>query len=175
MAAQPYTLIALDDAGIARSRLVRDARALMEEYAASLPYSLCFQGFHAEMAELPGLYQPPSGQLIVAHDDGSPVGCIALRPLPPERGGGPLSAGTCCEMKRLWVTPSARGSGLGRTLCERIIEDARRRGYARMRLDTDERDMASAITLYERLGFRQIQAYNDDPLPGTRWYELSLR
>jgi GNAT superfamily N-acetyltransferase len=138
---------------------VEDARALFREYAASLPFDLDFQDFDRELAELPGAYAPPRGALLLARG----AGCVGLRPIDE----------TTCEMKRLYVRPSTRGTGLGRTLAEAIIEEARRLGYARMRLDTVAA-MDAAQFLYERLGFREIPAYRPNPIAGARFLELEL-
>src|SRR4051812_9146201 len=94
---------------------IDQARTLFLEYAGTLDFSLCFQGFDAELAALPGRYAPPQGRLYLAMDADHPVGCIALRPLDPG----------VCEMKRLYVRPSHRGQGLGRVLSEQLIADAR--------------------------------------------------
>src|SRR4051812_16735437 len=94
---------------------LRAAESLMREDAASLDFSLCFQGFEEEMAALPGRYAPPRGRLLLAKDGSEPVGCVALREIAP---------GTC-EMKRLYVRPSHRGTGLGRRLAEATIAEAR--------------------------------------------------
>ena len=80
---------------------IDDVRALLREYAASLPFELDFQGFDRELAELPGAYAPPRGALLVARTAGIVSGCVALRPL----------EGDSCELKRLFVRPAARGSG----------------------------------------------------------------
>lgn len=146
---------------------LEDAARLFREYAASLPFSLCFQGFEQELATLPGRYAPPTGRLLVAYADGRAVGCIALRDISAQAGPG------VCEMKRLYVAPSHRGAGLGRVLCERLIEEARAAGYRVMKLDTSA-DMAAAQGLYRGLGFVECARYNDDPLIDTLWFERGL-
>jgi GNAT superfamily N-acetyltransferase len=138
-------------------------RELMRAYADSLPFDLAFQGFDRELAELPGDYAPPRGALLVARIDGRVGGCVALRPFD----------GDVCEMKRLFVSPAARGRGIGRRLAEAIVDEARRLGYARMRLDTTP-GMETAQTLYEQLGFREITPYRHNPIDGTRFLELEL-
>jgi ribosomal protein S18 acetylase RimI-like enzyme len=131
------------------------ARTLFREYEAAIPIELDFQGFEAELASLPGKYVPPVGELLIARDDqGQPIGCVAVRPL-PEDG--------VCEMKRLYVAPFGRGVGLGRALVEAILEAAARLGYREIRLDTLP-TMTDAIRLYERLGFGPIAPYNESPI-----------
>lgn len=139
------------------------ARTLFEEYAASVGVDLCFQGFPEEVAGLPGDYAPPRGRLFLSFHDGRLAGCVALRDL----GEG------ICEMKRLFVRPGCRGSGAGRALVEALIAEARRIGYARMRLDTLP-SMEQARSLYQSLGFREIPAYRYNPVPGTAFLELCL-
>jgi ribosomal protein S18 acetylase RimI-like enzyme len=136
---------------------------LFQEYAASLDFALCFQGFTAELAGLPGSYAPPRGRLLLAWLDEQPAGCVALRPLGEET----------CEMKRLYVRPAARRSGLGRTLVERLIAEARDAGYRRLRLDTVP-SMAAAQRLYTALGFVEIAPYVQNPVSGARFLELRL-
>ena len=136
-----------------------EVRALFAEYAASLPFALDFQGFERELADLPGAYGPPRGALLLARA----AGCVGLRPLDE----------TTCEMKRLYVRPSARGSGLGRRLAVAIVAEGRGLGYAHMRLDTVP-EMDAAQSLYEQLGFREIPPYRDNPIPGARFLELEL-
>ncbi len=148
--------------------LVTHAKSLMLEYRDSISTPLCFQGFDAEMDALPGKYAPPTGSLLLARDGMMPVGCVALREITP---ASPL--GRTCEMKRLYVRPTHRGTGVGRMLADAIIDEGRRLGYAAMRLDTDT-SMAAAMGLYESLGFREIEKYNNDPIPDTKFYELRL-
>lgn len=141
------------------------ARQLFAAYAASLPVDLDYQDFNSEVADLPGKYGPPKGELLVARDAmGSPVACAGLRPL-EERGA--------CEMKRLYVVPEARSSGLGKTLANALIEAAKARGYSVLRLDTLP-SMARAAMLYEKMGFRRTGAYYGPTPPGTIFMELDL-
>lgn len=141
---------------------IAHARALFEEYAAWLGVDLGFQGFEEELATLPGKYAPPRGRLFLA--GGDPVGCIALRPL-DEPGIG--------EVKRLYVRPVARGTGLGRTLAETVVEHARAVGYRELRLDTADW-MHDAVRLYARLGFRERTPYYHNPMPGVVYMSLAL-
>ncbi len=146
--------------------------ALCKEYAASLPFSLCFQGFEAELASLPGSYAPPGGCMLLALRDGRSVGCIAMRPL---AASGYLAgdASPACEMKRMFVQPASRGLGLGRMLGEALLVRAKQAGYAMMKLDT-ETTFVEATALYRRLGFAEAPRYNDDPLEHTIWMTKNL-
>jgi putative acetyltransferase len=143
---------------------IAQARELFLEYAQSLGFSLCFQNFEKELAELPGDYAAPRGRLLLAEYEGQLAGCVALHPLEPE----------ICEMKRLYLRPQFRGKGLGRALAERIIAEARQIGYKRMRLDTVEPFMKDAVAMYRKLGFREIAPYCNNPVTGALYMELEL-
>ena len=143
---------------------ISQARELFLEYAQSLGFSLCFQGFDKELAELPGDYAPPEGRLLLAEYDGQLAACVALHKL--ESG--------ICEMKRLYLRPHFRGRGLGRALAEHIIAEARQIGYRRMRLDTVEPVMKDAVAMYRKLGFRDIAPYRSNPIAGAMYMELEL-
>src|ERR1700746_1787486 len=100
---------------------IAQARELFLEYAKSLGFSLCFQNFDKELANLPGDYSPPDGRLLLVEYDGHLAGCVALHKLEE----------SICEMKRLYLRPAFRGKGLGRAIADRIIEEARPWGTPR--------------------------------------------
>ena len=129
-------------------------QTLLREYAESLQLDLSFQGFESELADPLGFYE-----LVLLAEDG----CVALRRLDE----------STCEMKRLYVRPPARGSGLGRDLAEAVIAAARTRDYRRMVLDTLP-TMSAAQTLYRSLGFRETAQYRFNPVPDTSFLELQL-
>ncbi len=139
------------------------ARQLFKEYAEWLGVDLCFQGFQQELDGLPGDYAPPDGQLLLAVEDDQAAGCVAMRK---------LSDGIC-EMKRLYVRPKHRGKGLGRKLAEAIIEEARRTGYQKMRLDTLA-SLKEAAGLYRSLGFIETSSYRYNRLPNAVFMEVEL-
>jgi ribosomal protein S18 acetylase RimI-like enzyme len=135
-----------------RERIV----ALLREYEAGIGISLCFQNFDAELAELPGDYAPPNGLMLLARQADGPelLGCVAVRPVPGSPG--------LCEMKRLFVRPAGRGSGLGRKLAVAAMTEARRLGHRRMCLDTLP-SMTAAQALYRALGFRHTGVTKSEP------------
>lgn len=138
-------------------------RRLFVEYADSLGFDLTFQDFESELRHLPGKYAPPRGTLLLAREAGTVIGCVALRPLDADT----------CEMKRLYVAPAGRDRGVGRMLVREIVAAARDLGYVRMRLDTVP-SMTTARALYRSFGFREIDAYRFNPIPGTSFMELDL-
>lgn len=140
------------------------ARTLFEEYAAQLKIDLCFQGFAAELDRLAQIYAPPTGCLLLARRGDVAVGCGAIRRLSVQS----------CEMKRLYVQPGDRGAKLGRVIAQRLLARARALGYTSVRLDTLA-EMIPARALYRSLGFREIAAYYDNPLPQVVYMELDLR
>jgi putative acetyltransferase len=144
---------------------VEVARELFKEYAAALGINLCFQNFEQELAGLPGAYAPPGGRLLLASHEGEVAGCVGLRRIGAET----------CEMKRLYLRPSFRGCGMGRSLALKIIEEARSLGFRRMCLDTLPSRMGEAIQMYRSLGFREIEPYYHNPVEGALFMELSLR
>ena len=120
------------------------ARVLIEEYAAQIGpqmhVDLGFQNFAAELKQLPKMYGPPSGCLILASRDDRWVGCCAVRRFDDD----------ACEMKRLYVRPSARGANLGYRLAQSVMVKAR------------------------TLGYRETEPYYFNPVAGVTYMELIL-
>ena len=139
-------------------------RSLFLEYATSLGFSLCFQGFDDELRALPGMYAPPRGRLLLDVQDGDPAGCVGVHEW----------HGDTAEMKRLYVRPPFRGRGLARALTLAALAEARAIGYGAVRLDTIAATMKPAIALYRELGFREIPPYRENPIPGALYLELRL-
>ena len=137
---------------------------LFIEYAEDMAFELCFQGFDKEIEELPGLYSPPGGRLLLALHGGIAAGCSALRKLDDE----------VCEMKRLFTKPEFRGLGIGKLLAQKIIEEARIIGYRKMRLETVKDKMKEAVSLYMAFGFKEIEPYYDNPVKGVLYMEMEL-
>jgi ribosomal protein S18 acetylase RimI-like enzyme len=138
---------------------------LFEAYSNSLPVDLGYQDFASELATLPGKYSPPDGELLLATSrQEEPLGCVALRPL--------AFAGKC-EMKRLYVSPASRGTGLGKALMASVIAEARRIGYDEMWLDTLP-SMLAAQRMYREAGFEPMEPYYDTPVSGTVFLRLPL-
>jgi putative acetyltransferase len=140
-----------------------EARVLIEGYARSLGFDLEFQRFRDELEVFPGEYSPPAGCVLLAESEGRVAGCGCLRPLSDD----------VCEMKRLYVVPEARGLGAGRALALALVDEARRLGYVRIRLDTVA-SMAAANALYRSMGFREIEPYRHNPLDDALFFELTL-
>jgi putative acetyltransferase len=112
---------------------------------------------------LPGPYVPPRGRLYLASLDAMPAGCVALRPIESSVG----------EVKRMFVLITARRHGVARALMLQLISDARRMGYASLKLGTLP-EMTAAQSLYRELGFTRIPRYRADELIDTVFFELDL-
>ena len=141
------------------------AAALFRAYAASLPVDLAPQGFSQELESLPGIYGPPGGELLLAKRGDHVLGCIALKALEARR---------VAEIKRLFVRPQARKTGVGQALVAAAIAAARELGYGEIKLDTLP-EMQSAIALYKRNGFAAIPPYGSHPYPGLTTLGMTLK
>lgn len=144
---------------------IEQARKLFREYEAWFEIKLCFQNFDEEVANLPDKYSMPEGRLFLAFSDENLAGCIALRKLEDK----------ICEMKRLFVKNEFRGQKIGVALIEKIIEEAQKIGYEKMRLDTFPPKMSKAVSLYESYGFREIAPYYHNPFGETLFMEKILK
>jgi ribosomal protein S18 acetylase RimI-like enzyme len=149
--------------------------ALFTAYTTWLNIDLTFQDFTTELASLPGKYSPPTGALLLARrtSDSEPLGCIALRPLPSSTEQDSTELLKTCELKRLYVAPSARGLGVGRALVKECLRIAREAGYREAKLDTLPH-MRSAIRTYEAFGFLECERYYETPLGETRFMRVEL-
>ncbi len=107
-----------------------------------------YDGLENELANLPGEFAPPTGSLLLAYVDGKAVGMVAAHRIAPD----------VCEMKRMFVRPETQGQGIGKALALELVRRSRAQGYERMRLDTS-RGQVAAISMYQRLGFREVAPY----------------
>ncbi|PLK42886.1 GNAT family N-acetyltransferase [Emticicia sp. TH156] len=138
-------------------------KGLFREYEKLLGVSLCFQNFEEELALLPAKYAEPEGSIFLALVNGNPAGCVALWKL--EEG--------VCEMKRLYVRPVYQGIGLGKKLALTVLDEAAKKGYRKMKLDTLKR-LAAANKLYHALQFTETQPYNYNPEGDVAYFEKDL-
>ncbi|WP_214327585.1 bifunctional helix-turn-helix transcriptional regulator/GNAT family N-acetyltransferase [Nonomuraea sediminis] len=140
-----------------------DARHCVREYFAEL-------GRRFEAGFDPGLsisaddeeLTPPRGLLLVATLHDEPVGCGALK----------LHDDGVAEVKRMWVSPSVRGLGLGRRLLAELEAQAVRHAARTLRLETN-RTLTEAIALYRAAGFREVEPFNDEPY-AHHWFEKGV-
>ena len=143
---------------------------LIKAYMSFLGEDLTFQHIEEEYELLPIMYGKSVGALLLCEaDDGQFAGMVAVRKFDK----GETTDGTTCEMKRLYVLPTYSGLGMGKKLCVEIIEQAKQLGYKRMVLDTLER-LQPALRMYLQLGFVEIPAYYQNPLPGVVYMEKIL-
>ena len=139
-------------------------RDLFIQYHKFLGVDLSFQGFEQELNDLPGKYDEPNGCLLLAREGVSVAGVVGVWPLQEN----------VCEMKRLFVRPFWRGKGFGRLLAEAVLHEARERGYSSMLLDTLPQ-LIAARTLYISLGFKETEAYYDNPLKDVSYLKKELK
>ena len=105
---------------------------------------------------------PPTGLFLVARRAGAPVGCAGLK----------LHPDGIAEIKRMWVSPGARGLGLARRMLRALETHAREAGATALRLDTNGA-LTEAQALYRREAFSEIPRFNDNPY-AHHWFEKGL-
>jgi len=142
---------------------IEHVKALFLEYLEfiedTLGESLCFQDTEREFKDLRAMYD----DLFLATLDGQPVAACGLKRF----------SDTECELKRLYCRPAGRGHGLGEKLTVKCMDEGRNQGYSRMLLDTN-RDLVAANAIYEKLGFKDIEKYYENPLGCSRYMALDL-
>lgn len=132
---------------------IEKARRLFRDYHGWLGEVVCSERLAAEIADLPGPYAPPAGRLLLAEDAAAvALGVVGIRSHEVEGA---------CEMKRLYVTPEARGAGIGRGLAEDAIRAADDIGYVSVLLTTLPDSMDGALALYRDLGFVETDPFYD--------------
>lgn len=140
-----------------------EVKKLIKEYYHRLGRDLSFQNIEAELDDPAVRYSPPHGELLVALENDEVLGMVAYHRLTSKR----------CEMKRLYLTPNARGRHLGERLVETIIEHAKASGYEEMVLDTIK-PLKAAVSLYRKLGFEECEAYYDNPMEDVIYMRKKL-
>lgn len=140
-----------------------DAQACIDAYLRELDerFESGFDATRGPSAD-PQELVPPSGVLLLARMDGQALGCGALKALGDGVG----------EIKRMWVSPSARGLGIAQRLLDALERHAQGMGLATLRLDTN-RSLVEARALYARNGYHEIPAYNENPY-ADHWFEKRL-
>jgi len=140
------------------------ARTLFREYASQIGVDLKFQNFHTEIKHMHTQYAKPKGALIIAYNGiSTPVGCFGIRTIDDQ----------ICELKRMYLKQDMRGKGYGKILLIKSKQLALELGYTKMRLDTLP-TMNSAIRLYQKNGFYEIELYRFNPIQGAKYMEVIL-
>ncbi len=132
---------------------IPQVRELIEEYTRRLNRDLAFQQIDEELRDPAAKYTAPQGELLIALEGDEALGMVAYH----------RHSDTRCEMKRLYVRPTARGLHLGDRLVQEILRRAREAGYREMVLDTLA-PMEAAIYLYRKYGFQECAPYYHNPM-----------
>jgi putative acetyltransferase len=144
---------------------VASAREILLEYGRFVGAQpgaarFCYGSLEKEAARLPQSYTEQGGGCLLAWMHHEPVGFVAWREL------APAVAADAWELKRLWVRPQGRGSGLGRVLTQSVLDRAVAAGRKALYLDTVPAAMGTALRLYHEMGFVACAPYNDNPIEG---------
>ena len=145
------------------SQLFTEYTDMLIENDSSFQKYLDIQNYSDEMEHLESKYGLPEGRLYLVYCDEELAGCIGLRKIDNQN----------CGMKRLYVRPKFRGRKVGNLLVEKIIDDAKKIGYSHMLLDTLP-FLKSAIHMYKKYGFYEIDSYNDSPMDTSIYMKLDL-
>jgi GNAT superfamily N-acetyltransferase len=145
-------------------------KRLLRNYAdhlASGSANICIADFDRELDNIATIWSPPDGALLLAFIAEQPAGCVAIKVRKDREGA--------CEMKRLWVEPTARGHSLGRRLAQAAIDWSRDSGADTLLLDTVPAAMPQSAALYLALGFTETERHNSNPVSGLQFMQLRLR
>jgi GNAT superfamily N-acetyltransferase len=153
----------IDVQPVSDERSIDAARTLIRKHFEAHSQAHTAEEIAAVINKLPDPYVPPAGGLWVAWQGDDAVGCVALQPLSADAG----------EVKRMYVRPESRGQGIARALAHLVIDEARKRGYQRLRLGTLS-TMLPAQNLYTSMGFVPIAPYRNIEFGDTLFYELDL-
>ena len=145
------------------SQLFTEYTDMLIENDSSFQKYLDIQNYSEEMEHLESKSGLPEGRLYLVYCDEELAGCIGLRKIDNQN----------CEMKRLYVRPKFRGRKIGNLLVEKIIDDAKKIGYSHMLLDTLP-FLKSAIHMYKKYGFYEIESYKDSPMDTSIYMKLDL-
>ena len=145
----------------------QQARKLFQAYVSSVNRPDCFDGFAGELTQLEHVYARPQGGLYLAFQGNVAAGCCAFRSLPD------ADHSNACEMRRLYVVPAFRGTGLGHRLVMFTMDAARVSGFSCVLLDTLS-EMESARALYEQMGFTEVPPFAPSPVPGAHHLKAML-
>jgi ribosomal protein S18 acetylase RimI-like enzyme len=140
-----------------------NGKRLFLQYIQSLDFALTFQDVDRELEEISIEYNAPAGMLLLAYDGDKAIACAGVRKIDT----------TTAELKRMFVDPAYRGHQLGQQLLQMALVAAKQLGYRSIRLDTVP-TMRSAIKLYQAVGFREIDPYRFNPIPGALFMEKEL-
>jgi ribosomal protein S18 acetylase RimI-like enzyme len=140
-----------------------NGKQLFRRYIQSLDFELNFQDVDRELNEIATEYNYPTGALLLVYDGDKAIACAGIRKIDPQ----------IAELKRMFVDAGYRGLQLGQQLLQMAIDEARQLGYHSIRLDTVP-TMLAAIKLYQSFGFREIEPYRFNPIPGAIYMEKEL-
>lgn len=137
---------------------------LFKEYNSVIGIDLEFQNFTQEIKTINIQYSRPEGAIFIVYNKNySALGCFGIRKLNE----------TICELKRMYLKPKFQGLGIGKIMLEKSFLFATELGYKKMRLDTLS-TMHSAIALYKKMGFYEIEPYRFNPIKGAKYFEVNL-
>ena len=139
------------------------AGVMFRAYAVAININLDFQHFEQELADLPKMYGPSQGGIILVKEQELVIGCVAIRRISEREG----------ELKRMFIDPAHQNKGLGKILLQKALQLARDCQYEKLKLDTLNY-MSAAIHLYQQAGFYEIAPYYPNPISTAVYFEMEM-